>query len=362
MKPTVPEYAGRWIGEVVTGLSAGSPAPWLPSPALEARSVVVLVLDGLGWQMLEGHRADMPTLARMQGAPITSVAPTTTATALTSMTTGVTPARHGVVGYRFRVGGEVMNALRWRLDASGQPGPSPAEVQPVVPFGGVDVPVVSKAEFATTGFTTAHLRGTTLHGWRTPANLVTHCRRLVTAGERLVYAYYDGVDRIAHNYGLGGDFLQDELRATDRLVADVLESLPPEAALVVTADHGQVDVGPEGQRSLEGLAPYVAAYSGKGRFRSLHARSGAARDLRQAACDLFEEVAWVRTREQVAEEGWLGPGMSPSVAGRLGDVVLAAREPVAFVDPGYPQEATLISMHGSLTAEEMLVPLLAAAG
>lgn len=361
MKPTTPNYEGAWIGGILPGLWSGSPAPWLPAPAREAAGVVLLILDGLGWNLLQRHADVMPVLSAMEGGSATSVAPTTTAAALTSITTGATPSDHGVVGYRFRVGGEVMNALRWQYDGENR-GPKPVEVQPIAPFGGHDVPIVSKAEFTTTGFTAAHLRGGTLHGWRTAASLLTHSRRLVADGHRLVYAYYDGVDRIAHAHGLLDDFLIDELVATDRLVGDLLAALPPDMALLVTADHGQVHVGPEGQRKLDDLDPLVGAYSGEGRFRSLHARTGAAADLLQAAQERFGDVAWVRSREQVIAEGWLGAGMRPTVAGRLGDVVLVAKEPVAFVDPGYRQEATLLSMHGSLTADEMLVPLVARAG
>ncbi len=323
--------------------------------------MVVLVLDGLGWSMLERHADALPTLGAMAGGAITTVVPSTTAAALTSITTGVPPAGHGIVGYRFRVGGEVLNTLRWQYDG-GTRAPKPAEVQPVEPFTGHDVPVVSKAEFATTGFTTAHLRGASLYGWRTPANIVTHCRELVRAGHTLVYAYYDGIDKIAHAEGLDSDFLSDELRASDHLVAHLLEALPRDSALLVTADHGQVQVGVSGQHSIEDLAPMIGSYSGEGRFRSLHARPGAVGDLLDAARERFGDVAWVRSREEVMAAGWLGPNPGLTVSGRIGDVILAPWEPIAFVDPGYEQETRLQSMHGSLTADEMLVPLIAGSG
>lgn len=359
--PTLPDYRGAWVGGVLEGLRASSAPSWLPEPARDARQVVLLVLDGFGWRMLEQHRDVLPTVADMDGGPITTVAPSTTAAALTSITTGVPPSEHGVVGYRFRVGGRVMNTLRWQFDGEKR-GPKPTDVQPVTPFGGHRTPVVSKAEFATTGFTAAHLRGGDLHGWRTPANLLTQCRGLLAAGAPVVYAYYDGVDRVSHAYGLADDFLRDELRATDWIVSELRGLLPAGAALVITSDHGQVDVGPAGQVSLDVLAPMVAVYSGEGRFRTLYARSGAVQDLYDLAVEEFGAVAWVRTREQVADEGWLGPRPSLTVAGRLGDVILAARAPVAFTDPGYLQETNLVSMHGSLTEDEMLVPLVAAVG
>lgn len=347
------------MGAVLPALLGLGPRDLLPAAAARARQVVLLVLDGLGSHLLGEHATEAPTLGALEGGPITTVAPSTTAAALTSITTGTPPARHGVAGYRFRYGGEVLNALRWRLDGRGT-APDPAEVQAIAPFGGTALPVVSRAAFADTGFTRAHLRGADLRGWHTSATIVTHCRALLAEGHPVVYAYYDGVDKVAHAHGLATPFLRDEVAATDRLVADLLAALPSGAALLVTADHGQVQVGPAGQRSLAEVDALVDRYSGEGRFRSLHARGGAAGDLLEAARERFGGEAWVRSRAEVVEEGWLGPAMSPVMAGRLGDVVLAPHAPVAFADPGYRVEQRLESMHGSLTPAEMLVPLLAA--
>lgn len=357
-EPTVPDYGGRWVGAVLPALSGQGPPTILPEPALGARVVVLLVLDGLGWSLLDRRAADLPTLASLEGGPITTVAPSTTAAALTSITTGAPPSQHGVTGFRFRVGGQVLNALQWRLDRGGSP-PDPTAVQPLAPFGGAAVPVVSRAEFERTGFTTAHLRGAPLHGWRTQGTIATHCAALLASGHTLVYTYYDGIDKVAHAHGLEGAFLTDELRSADRLVADLLALLPADGALVVVSDHGQVQVGPEGQRSLASLDAMIDQYSGEGRFRSLHARTGAAADLLAGARELAGQQAWVRSRDEIVDAGWLGPGLPATVAGRLGDVVIAPHAPVAFADPSYQVEQRLQSMHGSLTAEEMLVPLLA---
>jgi hypothetical protein len=103
--------------------------------------------------------------------------------------------------------------------------------------------------------------------------------------------------------------------------------------------------------------------AGEGRFRYLYAERGTAGDLSDAARDLFGDEAWVLTREALLDEGWLGPkAPSSSVRRRIGDVVLAARGPVAFVDPAMPHETRLVAAHGSLTADEMLVPLVVARG
>ena len=192
--------------------------------------------------------------------------------------------------------------------------------------------------------------------------LVQHVRRLVAGGAGFVYAYYPGVDEVAHAYGLGEPYLPAELAATDALVGDLLDALPDDVALVVTADHGQVHVGAEGWIGLGPLDAMVEAYSGDGRFRYLHARKGAAGDLVAAARERHAGDAWVLTRDQLLDEGWLGPEPLPATRRRVGDVVLAARTGVGFVDPTLPREAELISAHGSLTTAEMLVPLVASRG
>jgi hypothetical protein len=359
MQPVKPDYGGAWVGAVGEALISGAEHPWLPPAVAEAAGVLLLVLDGLGWHMLQERGPVAPVLAAMAGGPITTVAPTTTSAALTSISTGTPPAEHGIVGYRMRLGSEVLNVLGWH--APGGP-PDPSRFQPRAAFGGRKVPVVTRAEFGPTGFTQAHLRGARFVGWRTNATLVEHCRRLVAEGPRFVYAYYDGIDKVAHAYGLHDGFHDVELAAADRLVADLLDALPDSWALVVTADHGQVHVGAEGIVELDAVAGLVATMAGEGRFRSLHARAGASAELRAAAEECYGDRAWVFSRDQLLDEGWLGPAATLEVRGRVGDVVLAARAPVAFIDPAFPQERRLVSFHGSLTPDEMLVPLVGARG
>ncbi|MGH9032884.1 MAG: alkaline phosphatase family protein, partial [Acidimicrobiia bacterium] len=178
----------------------------------------------------------------------------------------------------------------------------------------------------------------------------------------LVHAYYPSVDNVAHEYGVHSDFFRAELRAADALVGAMLDSLPASTALLVTSDHGQVQIEPEGWIALPELDPLLDFQAGDARFRYLYARRGAAAELTAAAHDEAGGRAWVLTREQLLDEGWLGPRPTGSIGGRVGDVVMAARDPVAFVDPALPREAGLLAMHGSLTAAEMQVPLLAGRG
>jgi predicted AlkP superfamily pyrophosphatase or phosphodiesterase len=297
----------------------------------------------------------------MQGGPITTVVPSTTSTALTSIATGLAPAQHGLLGYRIVVSGQVLNVLRWAYP-NGQRPPEPFDVQRHTAFLGREVPVVTRSEFRSSGFSNAHLRGTRFVGWHTPSTLVEHCRRLVLAGERLVYAYYPGVDTVAHEFGLHDEYYRRELRAADQLVEELRDALPPEAALLVTSDHGQVHLEPESWIELRELEPLVDLQAGDGRFRYLHAPRGRAQELLAAARDAVGDRAWVFSRRELLDEGWLGSGATGTIPGRIGDVVLAARDAVAFVDPALPNETNLRSGHGSITPAEMRVPLVAASG
>ena len=361
----LPAYGRASLDQVVPTLLARDrgPAPeWLPGLAAEARQVVLLALDGLGWEQLKERVSIATTLAAMTGGAITTVAPSTTATALTSLTTGSPPARHGVVGYRVRVNtDEVLNILRWRTAMGDARDRVPAaEFQVIEPFGGSRPPVVTRSEFANTGFTIVHLAGARLFGWRMASTLVTQVRDLLRDGEPFVYAYYDGVDKVAHEYGLA-DAYDAEVAATDRLVEDLLAVLPSGAALVVTSDHGQVHVGDQ----VEHLAPEVleltVMLSGEGRFRWLHARPGATAELAAAAAACHGHHAWVRTRHEAEAENWFGGPLTKDSVSRLGDVAVALFEPVALYDPADTGEIRLRARHGSLTPAEMWVPLLAAA-
>ncbi len=370
--PVVPDYGGACLSSVVPALlgSEASDVPaWVPEPVRGTAQTVLLVLDGLGWHQLQALADSAPTLAGGSGGPITSVAPTTTATALTSITTGTPPAVHGVVGYRLRLPAtgaqlatgddQVMNVLRWRSGAGDLRASVPArKFQTVAPFGGRPIPAVTRAEFAATGFTAAHLAGTRLVGWSVASTLVVEVRRLLAAGEPFVYAYYDGLDKIAHARGLAEHFVE-ELRFVDRLVSDLVEALPPGATLVVTSDHGQVEVASAAHLPHPELLAASVLLSGEGRFRWLHVRPGAIEDAVAIAVEAHGEEAWVRTREQIIDDGWFGGALAPAVAERLGDVALVARRPVAFLDPADTGETRLAARHGSLTAAEMYVPLLA---
>jgi hypothetical protein len=361
-QPLLPTYDGACITNVVPALlhPADVAPAWMPAVAAGAERVVLLVIDGLGWNQLATRGSCAPTLSGLMGGPITTVAPSTTATALTSISTGLPPGEHGVVGYRMAVHGEVLNVLRWNTAAGdARQTIPPNKIQVHAAFGGQRPPVVTRAEFERSGFTLAHLDETRFTGYRTLGTLTAEVVRLARSGEPFVYAYYEGLDKVSHEYGLGAHY-DEELRWIDHLVATLLERLPSGTVLVVTADHGQVVVPADHVLELPGeVHAHVATQSGEGRFRWLHARGGRSSALLEAARGAMDDVAWVRSRAEAIAEGWYGPIVTDASAARLGDVLLAAKGAYAFNDKNDTGPYLLVGRHGSLTPDEMLVPLLA---
>ena len=359
--PVKPDYDGAWIGGVIPGLWQPMAPAWIPDAAAAANRVVVLVLDGLGWNMLARNRTHLPTMATMDGRAISCGVPSTTATGLPCITTGLTPSEHGLLGYRFGLEQGVLNVLRWRFDG-GRKGPAATTLQPVPAFDGRGLPIVVKAEFAGSGFTDAHLGGSHLRGWQTTAVLRAQVRQCLDEGSRIVYAYYDGIDKVAHAHGLHGPMFTEELRDADRLVADLLALIPTDGALLITADHGHVEVGKDAIVSTEPVDSLIARRAGESRFRSLYAKPGKQQQLLQACQDTYSDRCWVFTREELFDDGWFGDGGPADHRRRIGDVVLAPFADIGIGDPATPGEDDMASRHGSLTEDEMLVPLIAAAG
>jgi len=364
--PVIPDYSGPNLTGIIPGCllgTSGRRPNWFPQPLQEAERIVLLVIDGLGYEQLQRHAHIAPNLMSLVGGPITTIAPSTTASALTSLVTGASPAEHGIVGYRMDMGDSIMNSLRWWSDTRDlRKVHPPATVQPIPPFVGMTIPVVSRAELEGSAFTEAHLRGSRPCGWRAASSIVAQCAKLISSGEKFVYAYYDGVDKIAHERGFGA-YYDSEIAATDWLVGSLLNTLPSGTTLAITADHGQVQVDDNVVHLSDDIKASLHHQSGEGRFRWLHAKRGQQSDLLQIATDSYSDIAWVASRDQVIEEAWLGPARGGRIADqvkrRLGDVALVPFTATTFDDPLDSGPFSLVCRHGSLTADEMFVPFLA---
>lgn len=333
---------------------------WFPKEPKEASQIVLLVLDGLGFTQLTRFWGAMPSLAGFSQIPISSVAPTTTATALTSISTGATPSTHGILGYRMRVGGDrVMNTLSWACQPGmGQQVPTPEDIQTALPFMDFNPKVVTKAQYQNSGFTKAHLRGTDIVDYRLPSTMVVHVSELLRRDVPFIYTYYEGIDTVAHEYGLG-EFYLEELKAVDYFIGRLLSVLPSGASLLITADHGQVEV-PDPPIVLDPkILKHTELLSGEGRFRWLHVKKGMVEDVVDLATELYGDVAWAVSKDELVEGGYYGGALDTAQeSARLGDVAIIAKGDVAFYDPADTGPYNLVCRHGSLTQDELEVPLL----
>ena len=357
-KMVLPDYGGHSTISIMPALTWGVSSPTIPDEVAGAERVVLLVLDSLGWVQMQERLNLVPHMSSMGGGPATTTAPSTTASALTSISTGVAPGEHGIVGYRFPAGGAVMNALRWTTPAGDHRQiVEPSSIQVAPTLGGGQWDIVSDRQFEGSGFTNAYLGTGPYHGVWHPSSLVAETVRLFEEGHKRVYTYYDGLDHVAHVHGFTGQHFNLEMQFCDWLVGALLNAVPAGTAVVITADHGQIQA-PEIVRVSRDVMSLAANRSGEPRFRWLHAKPGATDELAAAATEDHGDQAWVRTKEQVIDEGWFGPTVSPEAASRLGDVALVAHAPIGFDDPGEPHANRLVGRHGSLTEAEMLVPVL----
>jgi hypothetical protein len=341
----------------------------------EVPAVVVLLVDGLGWNLLLANLDAAPFLAQMVSAgadPVTVGFPSTTATSIASLGTGQTAGRHGLVGYTFALPGSdaPLNALRWDTSAD------PLDVQPVPTVlerasdAGVDVVHVAQRSFDGSGLTRAALRGARYPGADTlgeSVQMTAAATADAVAGRRraLVYVYTGDLDNVGHIRGCGSDGWRAQLEQVDLFVRQLHRSLPPGVLLLVTADHGMVDVGPTDRVDVDAeplLRAGVRLVAGEPRARHVYARDGAAGDVLAAWRERLGDTAQVLSRDEVVAAGWFGPSVSAQVLPRIGDVVVAPTEATAVVATrAHPREARLVGYHGSTTTDEVLVPLLVAA-
>lgn len=363
-----PAYGSGSLADVLPALAARLGVPGA-EPVLDVPDgdrFVLLMVDGLGADLLTAAAGDAPFLAGLlpAGRVITAGAPSTTVTSLTSLGTGLPPGQHGMAGYSFRLGGEVLNALLWTT-------PVPAEQVQCRPTwfsrarsAGISVTSVAPARFEGSGLTRAALQGPDFVGIVDEADVDVWAAAVVAAacqGERsLVYAYQRELDHDGHGWGVGSPRWAATLRELDQRAARLRSELPEEVRLIITGDHGMIDVPGRNFVILEDdptLTAELTGFAGEGRLRHLHTTSPHAVAARWA--DRLGDHAWVRTRDEAIDEGWFGP-VADRVRDRFGDVLVAMRTDWAVMSRKLPRELDLIGMHGSLTPVEMQIPLLVA--
>lgn len=382
VEPPRPDPDAPHLADVVPSVLTAMGAPgfdaritW-PAPI---RGACVLLIDGLGAELLATHAADAPVLTAMAGRTLHVGFPSTTTAGLAAIGTGCRSGEHGFVGYSFRVpeaGPEfdVINALRWRPHPWGpdlRDRVVPERVQPLpttferADAAGFEVSVVSSAEHARSGLTRALLRGGRYVGVHALGDLAAGVTAAI-AGSGFCYGYHAELDQMGHLHGPGSTAWRMQLRQVDRLVESVLEALPSECLLAVVADHGMVAVDEAASIDIDECEPLrdgVAAVGGEARARHVYTEAGAAEDVLAAWRATLSASAWVMSRDEAIALGWFGPRVRDDVRSRIGDVVAAARGSAALLRRNAePLESALVGQHGSLTSAEQYVPLLSAIG
>lgn len=364
----VPAYGQSTLSDILPAVAAHLGVPGMVDrlglPA--STRYVVLLVDGLGLGLVRSHLRDAPYFAELFGdaVELTSGVPSTTATSITCLGTGCPPGVHGIAGYTFRepASGVRMNALTW------EHGPEAVEsFQPhdtmfeTMSAHGVTCTSVVLPRFEGSGLTRAALRGAEFVGIDDDADGDARMAAITgaaAAGERsCVYVYERRLDHAGHGRGTASEAWRRVLHRIDGFAEQLRAELPDDVVLLVTGDHGMIDVPARTRIVLDdqpGLLDGVDLLAGEARFRQLYSRTPDAVARRFAA--FLGERAWVVTRDQAIEEEWFG-ATPASMAGHFGDVLVAMRGTWALMSRDFPQEFGLVGMHGSLTPEEAAVPL-----
>ncbi|MFM6852022.1 MAG: alkaline phosphatase family protein [Terrabacter sp.] len=345
----VPTYAGRDVFDL----------PDAP------RTVVVLV-DGLGHDLLRQRSGHAPFLRSLLGSAhrVPCGFPTTTATSMGTFGTGLPPGSHGLVGMQVLDPDtdKLLNELSW------EDGPDPLAWQPyetvfeAAENAGISVTMVGPYYFNGSGLTRATLRGGQFRAARTLDERVEAAVAAVRAAPRsLVYLYWGEVDKVGHVHGCQSWQWGDEVEAVDGALRRLAARVPDDTSVVVTADHGMVDIPFHDRIDLvdePGLMAGVRHLGGEPRNLQLYAEPGATDDVRQAWTERLGGRVQVLTREQAVNEGWFGP-VRTGVEGRIGDLVVVTRGSFAVVHSRLMRKelVALLGLHGSTSDAELAVPV-----
>jgi hypothetical protein len=374
-----PRYGSGSLADILPSALAALGVPGMADPLglsgdvlAGVRRIAVLLVDGLGLRQVPLAAAAAPVLGELAAGrfgpalELTAGFPSTTPTSLVSLGTGAAPGAHGVLGFTVNVPGtaRVLNHIDWWSD------PEPGVWQPLATrfeqavAAGVATTVVSQPGFDGTGLTSAAYRGA---GYRGVADVDLLAVQMLDAlggsdPPALVYGYHADVDRAGHLFGVDSAPWREAVAQTGRALSRLIDGLPADAALLITADHGQLNVPEDGRFDIDTdprLASGVRVVAGEPRVRYLHTLPGARPDVISAWRSVLGERAWVVEREEAVAAGWFGP-VPPAHLQRVGDVVVACHDRYVVLASRreWPIVSRLVAYHGSYTADEMLIPLI----
>lgn len=361
----------RVLPAVATSLGVPGLAKPGDRPLRPARRAVVVLVDGLGAQLLARRGGHAPFLRRLLQDPAAAATidcgfPSTTATSMGSFGTGVLAGNHGLVGYEAYdpEADAVFNELSWEGGPQPrlwQPGPTVFEAAQAA---GVEVTRVGPGFFDGSGLTEAALRGGRFTAASSLGARVDATVSALRAHPRsLVYLYWGDVDKVGHVHGVGSLEWGEELEEVDAQLARLASLLPPDTALHITADHGMVDVPLDVRPDLATDAELDAGVrhvSGEPRCVQLHVQPGALDDVLATWRGRLGDDALVLAADDAIARGWFGP-VAERVRPRIGDVIAAMTGSMAVVDSRRhrAEVLALVGVHGSITPDEVAIPWLA---
>ncbi len=382
----LPDYAGGSIVNLMRSLGdacGAQPLPYAPLRDLKvslrdtARHIVLLLIDGLGYHYLQRHGAG-GHLQRRLHARLTSVFPSTTASAVTSFLSGLAPQQHALTGWHMYFAELDAIAAVLPLTPRGAgafeapPGALPRRLFGHASFVeriGRRATLVSPQAIATSEFNRYHCGSAAVRSYRTLAELFEQTAAAVRESPEpsYTYAYYPELDSLAHRHGVGSGEVAAQFAALDEAFGAFLGALAGSDSVVLAcADHGFID-SPPGRCIDLAQHPALAAtldrpLCGEARAVYCYVRPGAAGRFGDYVRETFGECMDAFTGRELLEQGWFGPGAAdPRLASRIGDYVLVMRENWTLRDwlPGEKRHVQ-IGVHGGVSEDEMYVPLVLA--
>jgi len=367
MLPRTAEHGARLAALLPSAMRMLAPTmfPQVAGDLPPKRCVIVLVADGLGIHNLEPVKGHARTLWKLLAGSFETVVPSTTGAALATITTGTLPGQHGLMGYRIRHPqlGMRTTLSEWKgIDAVRE-----WQLQPTLFERGQDHGVrsyaIGRPSHRDGGLTRAVLTGATYLAAQTVEDRVAQALTVVreATSPTLVYLYVDELDRAGHSEGSSSDAWLRRLEQLDDAVKRLVSELPSDAFFVGTADHGMVDISSDNHILFTaGVGAFndVSFVGGEPRLRYLYlTQPEAAQDVQVRLQDHFGDRVWVYTREEAFHSGHFG-AVDPSLADRVGEIVVAARDDVALYEhDADPKSLMMVGQHGSFTRQEREVPL-----
>ncbi len=330
----------------------------------------VVLIDGLGAANLEfrrGHARWLTAAWRHRGLIADSGFPSTTASALASLTTGKEPGEHGIVGYTVRDpdSGVVINHLKdWEPHVDPDRWQRSRTLFEIAAEDGIPSLSFGERRFAGTGFTRAVWRGARFVGTESLEEQFAGLREFFDSHDRaLAYLYWPALDRTGHSSGVESEAWIRRLEDLDQTLRQLDAVVHSDEGIIITADHGMVDVPDEAKLFVpesSSLLHGVSAWAGEPRVAQLYLETPEALpDVSAAWQETIGERGIVFSRDEAIDLGMLGV-VDDEVRARIGDILVCATGEIAFYrqEKASPQSMRMLGQHGSITPKEREVPVI----